>query len=189
MSKPFTISKSALEQFLSGCPARYQFYKKYNLAHMPPALDFGIKVHKMIEQGLPNPHTTPEDLDAVEIAERLLNLIEKAGYKILAQEVQHIAPLTDDIQLFSVIDAIAELNDEPVLIDFKTGARLWKKWKTMHGELVVPKAMGFQGTIYLTPPRPGTTSDHWGEGVWPDQMHFLMAPKEGPTHIYKYYTN
>lgn len=189
MADKFTISKSALEQFLSGCPARYTFYQRYNLAHMPPALDFGIKVHKMIEAGLPNPHTPIENLEAVETAERLLNLVEKAGYRILAQEVKHLAPLTKDIQMFALIDALAELDGVPILIDFKTGARLWKKWKTMHGEIVVPKAAGFQGTIYLAPPYPGSTSDHWGDGVWPDEMHFLMAPKEGPTHVYKYHAN
>jgi hypothetical protein len=188
-SNKFTLSKSALDQFMSGCPAKYTFYQKWNLAKMPPALDFGIRVHKMMQEGLPNPHTPAQDLEAVEIAERLLNLVEKAGYRILAQEVKHIAPRTDDIQMFALIDAIAELDGEPVLVDFKTGARLWKKWKTMHGEIVTPKAAGFQGTIYLTPPYPGSTSDHWGAGIWPNEMHFLMAPKEGPTHIYKYYTN
>ena len=77
MSK-LTISNSALSQFLSGCPARYTFYQKYNMVKVPPAMDFGIRVHRMLEAGLPNPHTPPADLDAAEIAERLLNLVEKA---------------------------------------------------------------------------------------------------------------
>ena len=182
-----TVSASALNQFMSGCPARYTFYQKFNMVKVPPAMDFGIRVHRMLESGLPNPHTTPADLDAAEIAERLLNLVEKAGYKILEQEVRHIAPLTADIQVFGIIDAIAELDGEPVLIDFKTGARQWKKWKTEDGEVFVPKALGFQGPIYLTPPNLGSTSDYWKGKVWPGELHYLLAPNDGPTTIYHYY--
>ena len=149
--------------------------------------DLGIRVHKMLEDGLPNPHTPPADLDAAEIAERLLNLVEKAGYKILAQEVKHLAPLTADIQVFGLIDAIAELDGEPVLIDFKTGARQWKKWRTEEGEVFVHQPLAFWVFIIFPPPYPDSTSDYWKGEVWPSEMHYLLAPTEGPTTIYKYY--
>lgn len=190
MSKEMiTISHSKLQQFLSGCPAKVKFYEKYNMKKMPPALDFGIRVHSMIEEGLPNPHPEPDEVLAHDTAERLLNLVEKKGYVILDQEVRHLARLTDDIQVFGIIDAIASLDGEPVLVDFKTGAYGWKKTKTAHGEIVVPKASGFQGAIYLTKPYPESTSDYWDGGVWPGEMHYLLAPKNGTTQIHKYHEN
>lgn len=187
MGDKITISNSKLSQFLSGCPAKAVFYKKYNMKKMPPALDFGIKVHSMVEAGLPNPHPEAQDFAVHETAERLLNLVDKAGYTILAQEVRHIAPLTKDIDVFGIIDAIAELDGEPVLLDFKTGARAWQKRKLASGEVVVPKAMGFQGSIYLTPPYPESTSDYWEGEVWPNELHYLLAPKTGTTQVYKFY--
>ena len=191
MPDTVTISNSKLQQFLSGCPAKATFYERYNMAKMPPVLDFGIKVHAMVEEGLPNPHPGPDAVDVYETAERLLNLVEKVGYTILSQEVRHIAQLTDKIRVFGIIDALAELDDKRVLLDFKTGARAWKKTKLASGEIVVPKSQGFQGPIYLTTPLAESSSNYWGEeeDAWPSEIHYLLAPKTGTTQIYKYYEN
>ena len=181
MSKPFTVSKSGLEQFMSGCMHRYPLYRKYNLALMPPALAFGIEVHRLVEEGLPNPPSS-DNLQAIEIASKLLRLTSKLGYKIIDREIQHLAPLTNDIQVVGRIDAVAELDGELVLIDFKTSGYGWKKRKTELGEIVYPKALGFQGPIYLTPP-------YGDDGSWPVELHYLLAPKQGKTAVHKFYEN
>ena len=181
MTSKFTVSKSGLEQFMSGCMARYPLYRKYNLAMMPPALAFGIAVHRLVEEGLPNPPSN-ENLKVIEIASKLLRLTSKLGYKIIDREIYHIAPLTDDIQVVGRIDAVAELDGDTVLLDYKTSGYGWKKRKTEQGETVVPKALGFQGPIYLTPP-------YGDKGSWPIEMHYLLAPKNGKTAVHKFYEN
>ena len=176
----FIVSKSGLQQFFSGCPARYPFYKKYNMAILPPPLAFGIAVHKMVEEGLPNPHKV--DVLVYEIASKLLRMTHKLGYNIIEHEIHHLAPLTDDIWVAGRIDAVAELDGETVLIDFKTGASGWRKRKLETDEVVYFQALGVQGTIYLTPPI-------GAEATWPTEMHYLLAPKNGVTKVHKYYKN
>lgn len=175
----FVVSNSGLRQFYSGCPAKYTFYKKYNLAILPPPLIFGLQVHKMVEEGLPQPHKT--NMAVYEIASKLLRMVKKLGYKIIDQEIDHLAPLTDDIWVAGRIDAVAELEGEPVLIDFKTGAYGWKKRRLETGEIVYFQAMGTQGTIYTTPPI--------GSDAWPDRLDYLLASSNGRTQVHTYYNN
>ena len=179
MSKRFVVSNSGLKQFFSGCPARYPFYKKYNMTMLSPALVFGLAVHEMVEKGLPNPHET--NYRVHEIASKLLRMVKKLGYKIIDQEIDHFAPLTDDIWVAGRIDAVAELEGETVLIDFKTGANGWKRRKLETGEIVHFQALSNQGTIYLTPPA--------GVQDWPIEMHYLHAPNNGVTRVHPYYQN
>ena len=181
-----TVSNTALQQFMSGCTYKYALYKKYTRKKMSRPMKFGIEVHELLSEGIPVDPTN--DLLAWERAKTLELMADKLGYVILDREVKHIAPLTKDIQVFGVIDVLAELDGVPVLIDWKTAARTWKTIKTERGEVVVPKAAGFQGPIYLTTPHPGSTSDYWGGGgVWPSELHYLLAPTTGTTKRYKYY--
>lgn len=186
----FTVSKSALEQFLSGCPARYTFYRKFNRVKVSAAEQFGIDVHKMVQNGIPADLSTV-DLRVQETCAKLLRAVSNLGYEILAKEVEHIAPISEEIQVYGIIDAIARTPAGlPVLIDYKTSARSWNKVKTQDGEVVYPKAQGFQGPIYLTPPYPNTTSALPElEGYWPEEMHYIVAPTDGVVGVYKYYTN
>ncbi len=178
MSK-FIVSHSGLKQFFSGCPAKYTFYRKYTMAVLPPWYAFGIAVHKAVEEGLHN----PQDIDprVHEVASKLLRVTKKLGYKIIDREINHIAPLTDDIWVAGRIDAVAELDGEPVLIDYKSGAHGWKSRKLEGGEVVRFQAQTTQGEIYLTPPV--------GREDWPVELHYMLAPTEGKTAVYKYYQN
>ena len=177
-----TLSKTSIEKFMSGCPYQFPLYKKYTREKMSRAEQFGIDVHKMLERGLPNP---PEETATYEIAHKLQTMTNNLGYKIIDREVKHFAPLTDGIQVFGYIDAVAELDGEPVLIDYKTGGRAWKKIKTLTGEVFVPKAIGYQGPIYLTPPY----EDKYLGGEWAGELHYLYAPNNGVTKVHKYYKN
>ncbi len=117
----------------------------------------------------------------LEVASKLLRMVKKLGYKIIDQEISHFAPLTDDIWVAGRIDAVAELDGETVLIDFKTGANGWKRRKLETGEIVYFQALSNQGTIYLTPPA--------GVKDWPIEMHYLHAPNNGVTKVHPYYQN
>lgn len=182
-----TLSKTSLEQFMSGCNYRFPLYRKYTRLRISRYEKFGIAVHQMLEAGVPE---SPDDnLSEWEIADKLETMVDKLGYHILDREVKHIAKLTDGIQVFGIIDAIAELDGEPVLIDYKTGGRAWKTITTEQGEIVVPKAAGFQGPIYLTKPYGGSISDYWGNGLWPGELHYLYAPNTGVTKRHRYYKN
>ena len=190
MSKPITLSKTSIEQFMSGCNYKYPLYKKYTMKKMSPAMQFGIDVHQMLEEGVPQfANEDTIDIRVYEIAQKLETMTNKLGYHILDREVKHIAPLTKDIQVFGIIDVVAELDGEPVLIDYKTAAQTWKTVTTQEGELIVPKAVGFQGPIYLTTPYAGSSSDYWGDGLWPGELHYLLAPTNGLTKVHKYYDN
>jgi len=178
MSK-FTISHSGLRQFFSGCPAKYPFYQKYKLTLLPSYYTFGLEVHRLVEEGLTKPHEV--DYRVYEVASKMLRMVKKLGYKIIDQEIDHYAPLTDDIWVAGRIDAVAELDGDTVLLDFKTSANGWKTRKLETGEIVTFQALGTQGTIYLTPPL-GVTD-------WPLEMHYLLAPTDGKTAVHKYYYN
>jgi CRISPR/Cas system-associated exonuclease Cas4 (RecB family) len=167
---------------MSGCPYKFPLYKKYTRESLSKAEKFGIEVHKMMERGLPNP---PEITDAYEIAYKLQTMTNNLGYKIIDREVTHIAPLTEGIQVFGIIDAVAELDGEPILIDYKTGARKWADVKTIHGELITPKSVGYQGPVYLTRPY----EDKYFGGEWAGELHYLLAPNNGVTQVYKYHQN
>ncbi len=184
MSKPLVLSKTSMDQFFSGCNFRFPLYKKYTRVKQSPAEKKGILVHKMLEDGIPS-QPQPEYFDAYETAIKLDKMINNLGYKIIDREVKHIAQLTDEIQLFGYIDVVAELDGEPILVDYKTGGRPWKETKTIHGEIVVAKARGFQGPIYLTPP----IVDEYFGGEWAGRMDYLYAPNQGVTKVYSYYSN
>ena len=177
----FTVSNSALNAFYSGCPARLDFFRKYSMKprFMPKPLRFGIAVHEAIQK----------DLEGTEgevriTAERLLNLADKNGYQILATEVKHFAPLTDDIDVFGIIDVLALTSEgKPVIIDWKTGSYPWETTELASGELVTMKARGWQGAIYTLPPY--KMPIEWKE--WPEELHYLTAPTNGGAQIHKYY--
>ena len=178
----FTISNSALNQFFGGCPARHEFFRRYSMKpkFMPKHLKFGIAVHEAIEKDIPK-----ETADDARItAERLLNLADKNGYQILATEIRHLANLTDEIDVFGIIDALALGPDgNPVLLDWKTSSYPWEATTLETGELVTMKAMGWQGTIYLL--EPYKMPIEW-KG-WPEELHYLIAPTNGGASIHKYY--
>src|SRR3990167_1380249 len=180
----FTVSNSALNAFFGGCAHRYPLFKQYSTkdAIMPPPMKFGIAVHKAIDVGIPD-KTTPAIRMA---AERLLNLADKNGYQILATEVKHFAPLTDEINVFGLIDVLALTADgKPVIIDWKTGGYPWETTELETGELVTMKAVGWQGAIYTMPPF--EMPIEWDE--WPREVHYLVVPTNGNAAIHKYHAN
>ena len=177
----FTVSKSSLEKFFSGCPYRYKLYREWNMKdeHMPKALRNGIAVHAAIEDAL----TGTGEITKKE-AHRVVNWVEKNGYKILGTEIKHWATLTDEIALFGVIDAIAETRDgETVLIDWKTASSQWTASKTKDGVLVNMNAQGWQGPIYLTPPQ---ESSIIRPSAWPTRMQYVVIPKSGTLGVFDY---
>jgi hypothetical protein len=182
-----TISKTALETYLSGCSWRYQLYKRYTRLKVSPAETFGIAVHQLMQHGLPPAGSEPTvDLDAYEVARKLFLLENNLGYKILGREVKHFGLLVPDIQVFGIIDAVAELNGEPVLIDYKTSSRAWKEVVGAGGEIIVAKSRGFQGPIYLTPPR---EYKYFTGKSWAKQLHYLIAPENGVTAVHIFSEN
>jgi hypothetical protein len=185
----FVVSNSALGQFFSGCPARFPFFKQYSLKEkwMPKHLKFGIAVHRIMDEGVPGlGDLTDFDEDAIMTAERLSNLAEKQGYTILQTEIKHRAALTNDIDVFGIIDALALTKEgRPILIDWKTGDYPWKGFKTEDGEVIVTKARGWQGTIYTL--EPYEMPIDWDE--WPSEMHYLTAPRYGTASVHPYHAN
>ena len=180
----YTVSNSALNAFFSGCPARLGFFRKYSMKpkFMPRPLRFGISVHQAIEQDLEGEMAA----DVRMVAERLLNLLDKKGYKILEREVKHLAPLTDDIDVFGIIDALVLNPDGSCgIIDFKTGSYPWETIETADGELITLKARTWQGAIYTLPPYRMPAG--WKE--WPGRIDYLTAPTNGLAGIFPYYAN
>jgi CRISPR/Cas system-associated exonuclease Cas4 (RecB family) len=177
----FTVSKSALEKFFSGCAFRYKLYREWNMKEdkLPPALKNGIDVHQAIEDALTGTGKITRDE-----AKRVVNWVEKNEYTILGTEVRHWAPLTDEIGLFGIIDAIAETRDgEVVLIDWKTANSQWTASRTKDGKLVTINAQSWQGPIYLTPPE---SSDIMKPSAWPTRMQYIVIPKSGAIGVWDY---
>lgn len=173
------ISATALNNFYSGCPLKAKYFAAWNMQpeYMPSYYKFGIAVHAAME----GKKTTD---DAMIIADRLRNLADKNGFTILKTEVWHRARLTDDITLVGKIDALAlDSNGMPALLDWKTASYPWKKFKTEEGEVIVTKALGWQGTIYTMPPTKLPLD--WEE--WPESINFMVAPSKGKANIYPYY--
>lgn len=183
------ISPTALSQFLSGCPGKLPFYRDYKMAerYTPAHLRFGSEVHKLLETGLPDDIMKYNgNVLAAEVARKMIMILEKKGYEILAREVWHHAPLTDNIEVVGKIDIVArDADGVPVLVDAKTGGRQWKPLTTENGELIVPKAQTFQAPMYLTPPY----EDQWFGGEWPERLDYLMVPNDGATKIHTFYEN
>ncbi|MFQ5822250.1 MAG: PD-(D/E)XK nuclease family protein, partial [Candidatus Heimdallarchaeota archaeon] len=196
MAKKFTVSKSLLEKYFGGCAFRGKLYKEWNLKveYMPKPLRDGIEAHDLIERSLSGEALyDPKTLEplgsarGIDIAERAHNWAEKNGYEVLDTEVKHLAPLTEDIQLFGVIDLLALDRDGiPVCIDWKTSAKQWTATKIEDGELVVIGATGWQGPIYLTPP---AKNDILNPEEWPDKMLYVVIPKTGSVGEFPYYKN
>ena len=196
VSKKFTASKSLLEKYFSGCAHRAYLYKRWNLkpAYMPKPLKYGINVHDLIEKGISgeelyDKETLESDFTPSEIerAERAINWIEKNGYEVLATEVKHLAPLTDEIQLFGVIDVIAlDRDGSPVLLDWKTSRALWSPITTEGGEIVYVGSQGWQGPIYLTTPY---ESSILKPSAWPDKMQYIIIPEFETVGVYDYHKN
>ena len=195
--KKFTASKSLLEKYFSGCAHRAYLYKRWNMKqeHMPKQLKFGIEVHDLIERGLSGETLYDKkkaeefegDAKALERAERALNWVKKSGYEILALEEKHIAPLTDDIQLFGIIDCVAlDKEGTPVLIDWKTATSNWTLTKLESGEKVYIGAGGWQGPVYLTVPY---ESSILRPSAWPDIMKYVVIPTSGTVGVYTYEKN
>lgn len=196
MDKKFTASKSLLEKYFSGCAHRAYLYRMWNLkeAYMPKPLKYGIAVHDIIERGLNkeelyDPKTLESDYTPSEIdrAERALNWVEKNGYEVLGTEVRHLAPLTDEIQLFGIIDCIAlDRDGTPVLIDWKTSRDLWRPITLESGDIVFTGSQGWQGPIYLTIPY---ESSILKPSIWPDKMQYIVLPELSPVGVYDYNKN
>lgn len=188
MSK-FTASKSLLERYYSGCAHQAYLYKLWNLKEdfLPKHMAFGIKVHDLIDQGIKGESLISGDKDALDRAERALNWLEKSKYTILGSEERHFAPLTDDIQVFGIIDLVAVDQDGvPVLIDWKTSSSSWTVTKNEDGESFYLGAMGWQGAMYLTQPY---ESSILKPSAWPDKMQYVVIPKHGTVGVYDYWKN
>jgi len=184
MNKTFTASKSLLEKYYSGCAYRAYLYRQWNLKlqYMPKPLRYGIEVHDLIDKGLSGETLYEKDTlktkhsaSAIDRAERAVNWVEKNGYEVLATEVPHFANLSDEINLFGVIDVVALGRDGvPVLIDWKTSKSLWTPTILASGEVVYIGAQGWQGPIYLTTP---VESSILRPSAWPDKMQYIVIPK------------
>jgi len=193
MSDTFTASKSLLEKYFSGCAHRAYLYRMWNLKpkYMPKPLKFGIEVHGLIEDGLKgkplyDPKTLESDASATGIdrAERALNWMDKKGYEVLGLEVKHFAPLTDDINLFGVIDVVAlDKMGNPILIDWKTSKNLWTPTTLANGDVVYIGSRGWQGPVYLTKP---FESNLIAPSSWPTKMLYVIIPEYETVGAYEY---
>jgi CRISPR/Cas system-associated exonuclease Cas4 (RecB family) len=192
----FTASKSLLEKYFSGCSHRAYLYKRWNMKkeYMPKQLQFGIEVHDLIERGLSGENLWTKDklefegnAEALERAERAINWCKKNGYTVLALEERHYATLTDDINLFGVIDCIAEKDGETILIDWKTASRNWTTTKVGEdGDRIYIGAQGWQGPVYLTTPNESSIIK---PSAWPTEMLYVVIPKNGTIGAYRYTKN
>ena len=167
-SRPFYVSVSGLGKFFT-CPAMYDYSRKYvYTGPLSPALQMGINVHAALAGT-----KDEEELSTTEAVYLKKLRILELPYEIQGRELQQDVPLTVGIRLVRVVDALARLEGEPVLLDYKT-ARV--PWFTISGH--VPEAWGWQASAYLIPP----------EDVkeWPKQIHFLTAPLEGQPEVHAY---
>jgi len=190
MAKAFTGSKSALEKFFSGCTYRYVLYKQWNMTKMPPHMRFGIDVHDCIEMSIQGADKEKIEkkhkMQVIERTERALNWLEKSEYEVLDTEAKHFAPVTDDINVFGIIDLVARDRDGcPVLIDWKTSRSQWPVTKTVHGELLHIGSKSWQGPVYLTPP----FEDKYFGGEWPTRMEYVIIPEHGTVQNVPYHIN
>jgi CRISPR/Cas system-associated exonuclease Cas4 (RecB family) len=182
------ISPTALQQFLSGCPGKLQFFQSHKLKeqYLPAPMRFGIEVHKYVEKGLPKNYGVGMNVLAVEVARKMIKVLDNQEYDIIAREIWHHARLTDDIEVVGKIDIVARDKDgTPVLVDLKSGARQWGKIKQETGEIRIPKSETFQAPIYLTPP----IEDKYFDGEWPERLDYLVVPTDGATKIHSFYEN
>lgn len=183
----FTASKTLLERYFSGCAHQAHLYKLWNMKeeYLPKHMSFGIKVHNLIHDGINGKALLDKDKTAIERADRALNWLEKSKYTVLASEEKHFAPLTDDINLFGIIDLVAlDQDGVPVLIDWKTSTSNWSVTKNANGDTFYLGAEGWQGTIYLTQPY---ESSILKPGAWPDKMQYVVIPRHGTIGVYDYW--
>ena len=196
VSKTFTASKSLLEKYFSGCAHRAYLYRRWNLKekYMPKPLKFGIEVHDAIEKAIDGKDLYDKGTlkseysgTAIARAERAINWLDKKGWTVLATEVDHFAPLSETINVFGVIDAIAE-NDkgETILIDWKTAKSLWTPTVLADGSTVYIGAQGWQGAVYLTVP---FKSDIVEPSEWPTKMLYVVIPEFETVGAYEYEKN
>ena len=196
MTRKFTASKSLLEKYFSGCAYRAYLYRQWNLKpkYMPKPLKFGIEVHKAIEEGISGKAiyddvtlTSEYSATAIARAERAFNWLDKKNYTVLGSEVEHFAYLTSNIDLFGVIDVIAEAPDgEIILIDWKTAKSLWSPTTLANGSTVYIGAQGWQGPVYLTKPK---KSDIVDPEAWPTKMLYIVIPEYETVGAYEYEIN
>ena len=189
MENKFTVSKSYMEKYFSGCAYRAYLYRRWSLKqqYMSPALKYGIAVHETIK-GLIEKKADPDTPEAVrERAQRAFNWLEKTGHEVLATEARHLAPISELSQVFGIIDVIARNpKGEVVLIDWKTSRNLWSVTTTEEGELVYVGTRGWQGPIYLTIPY---ESDIISIEEWPTRMLYVVLPETGGVEAYEYNKN
>ncbi|MDD3160210.1 MAG: PD-(D/E)XK nuclease family protein, partial [Candidatus ainarchaeum sp.] len=108
----------------------YEFLTKriIKLNDFGSAINIGLTVHKKIEEYLKGneQEITLEEKPFYENAMKIINDIEKEGYKLIKAEYEIKMPLNkitkteSDIEFTGFIDAVYKTNDELLIIDWKT---------------------------------------------------------------------
>jgi CRISPR/Cas system-associated exonuclease Cas4 (RecB family) len=180
------ISASKLNSFFQ-CPAQYAYSRTYEPLTKDKFLEDGTAAHALLAGERPAKLT----VRARAFYEQLQLLYKEGGYTPLwldendkpRVEMRQVVALGKKLKLVRVIDALANVDGEAVLIDYKTAVWPWRKLrdgKVPAGVNPVPQSMGFQATAYLIPPDEPTPFK------WPTRIDFLVASERGGMSVHTY---
>lgn len=165
------LSASSLQRWYdSGCPAQWNYERKYRTKEVHPIAARGIDVHALLEGS--KKESDIEDKFTLQLYDKLLQARQLLGLTILATEVRQQFEIVPGVTWTRILDVIAtDRKGEPLILDYKTAGAAWKQT----GQGIIPRAEGFQTPSYMYPPPKGV----WKETKWPKQMLYLIAPFRG----------
>ena len=132
----------------------------------------GLIVHKALEKG-----KCPQTPSVVASqCSKIQALMKAMKITILDREVYQQYPMGRGIRFTRVLDVIGKLNNEKVIVDYKTCRYPW--WEEAYP--VVPMSATIQAASYLL---------NFGKSAWPTSMFFLVASEMGGTKYYEYRRN
>lgn len=185
------LSASSISRFYT-CPMAYKLSRQYKLAQEPQHFKDGTDAHAMMT-GANVPTASPK---ALEYFKSLDKLRTQWGLKIEKghQEVDQKFEIYPGIILHRIVDALAMLHDNLLVIDWKTASML-DYWAvavsnanldggSTYGK-VYPKAAGFQAIAYLIPP-PKDEMKRLKITSWPNTIYFAVGTSRGTNAMYPY---
>lgn len=186
MTDPVKISPTTMNYFYP-CPAAFDFRRKYSLIKTPQHFTDGTDAHALME-GKEVPKASPK---AIDYAKMLAKAREDYTLEMKHQELDQTFEIYPGINLHRIVDAVASMGGQPILVDWKTSSNLeyWpeilasKGNGTGYGKLS-PKAAGFQGAAYLIPP-PEDEIKKLGLKEWPQVIYFIVATSR-EYHVFPY---
>lgn len=177
----FEINASRLSMFFA-CPARYAFSLKWQrrAPYVAAHLKQGTNVHALMA-GTEPPFDAPQPFVQNKMVEEMR--LATAGYKWVGEpETKQRVRLTAGLYLNRTIDRMGTFQRRDRIVDWKTANKSW--WTSMAagtGEVISPRAMGFQAKTYLIPPdKPAPFKK-----AWPTLIEFVVSDGSNTT-VHRY---